>query len=180
MKNHRRGGKKGECMIKVGRSFIGLAALLVLMALALLPANASHQNGCLERVDRGHGWSNYTGNSADECIGGTSGPDHLEMLGGSDYLEGLGGGDTLQGSGGADFVRGDEGNDDLFAGAGNDDLEGGPGLDRLVGGEGMDNLSGNGGDDTLIHCHDGSTDDIGGIEFHWADTDCDGDADYLQ
>ena len=80
------------------------------------------------------------------------------VLGDSDdnQLVGSGGPDTILGGEGNDRIEGKEGADDLFGEEGDDTVEGGAGADRLFGGEGDDKLDGGTESDFL---HGGEGDD---------------------
>jgi Ca2+-binding RTX toxin-like protein len=167
-----------------------LLLMTPLLAVLAIPANANHNGNCGGQVIV-HALTNYTGTAADECVGeaagtegtwndwdGKGGADTLVGGGGNDFLHGSEGVDELFGQGGADGIYGGYGNDYLNDGNTTnipDDLFGGNGNDVLEGGKGNDDLHGEGGTDTLYHCHDGTTDDISGIEDHihiWVEANC--------
>jgi Ca2+-binding RTX toxin-like protein len=103
----------------------------------------------------------FTGNDADNIIGGSvglnsggytggSGDDSLTddgTLGGN--LSGGAGDDTLIGGDGSNQISGGIGNDILRGGGGPNNLDGGDGNDTLFADEGAGNLIGGGGDDVI-------------------------------
>ena len=90
-----------------------------------------------------------SGNTADNHLTRTVGPDQINGYAGHDRLSGGAGGDILIGGAGKDHLWGGDHNDQLRGDAEDDILNGGAGADRLFGGLGNDQLFGAAGKDTL-------------------------------
>lgn len=106
-----------------------------------------------------------SGNSGNNVLKGTAGPDVICGDSGNDVIKGLGGrdliypgpgsdnsnggsgGDYVQDGAGNDRLRGGGGTDELRAASGNDVVNGGSGKDEVYGGTGKDKLNGGGARD---------------------------------
>jgi hypothetical protein len=107
------------------------------------------------------GNNRLVGTSGPDVICGDSGNDRIIGGGGNDLIypgpgwdstSGGNGNDTVLDTVGRDHVGGGRGNDDLRGGNGPDTLSGGPGRDRLSGGSGRDHCNGGSGRDRAVSC----------------------------
>jgi hypothetical protein len=98
------------------------------------------------------------GDSGDNDMDGTSGPDIMHGFQGNDTMDGNGSVDRMCGGRGNDIVRGGAGEDRVIGGPGHDEVRGGAATDQILGMSGNDDAyDGTGSDD--INLVDGVTGD---------------------
>jgi Ca2+-binding RTX toxin-like protein len=132
--------------MKKRRVALLIAAMLVLAALASVPASAGHGVTCN---------GVHVPNDSDHT--GTPGNDVLSGDASNEAFNGLGGNDTIHGNGGNDNICGSSGDDKLFGNTGDDAIDGGSGADEIDVGQGFDVFVGAGAGDTIFGNEDADT-----------------------
>src|SRR4051794_20017367 len=95
----------------MGRTLLGLAAVMLLAAAPAAHAACSYNYSCTITIIGSPGSDTLYGGATDDCIYGYDANDYLSGAGGNDYLNGGTGDDTLIGGNGNDLLDGWTGND---------------------------------------------------------------------
>ncbi len=125
------------------RAVLGVA-LIVLVALAMLPAGADARPGC-----GGRKATVVAGNGDDVIRVPKKGPQVIVAGGGNDEIHSFRNKDRVCGGTGDDRIFGGPGRDKLYGGAGADFVDEGPGSGKVFAGSGDDTVLGGAGGDTV-------------------------------